>query len=105
MVDFCVFGRHENVEELLGLARKRQKLIEQLKPVTVTWLESIKLSKAEMSQLQKPPQGMIRNYIWHFSHFILFLKIEYGRNSFELVYLHPSRFSVTKHSFVLFSIS
>ena len=44
MVDFCVFGRHENVEELLGLARKRQKLIEklieQLKPVTVT---SIKL--------------------------------------------------------------
>ena len=114
MVDFCVFGRHENVEELLGLARKRQKLIEQLKPVTVTcsfmqvtrsWLESIKLNKAEMSQLQKPLQGMIRNYIWHFSHFILFLKIEYGRHSFKLVYLHPSRFSVTKHSFVLFSIS
>ena len=26
MVDFCVFGRHENVEELLGLAHKRQKL-------------------------------------------------------------------------------
>ena len=55
-----------------------------------------------MSQLQKPLQGMIRNYIWHFSHFILFLKIEYGRHSFKLVYLHPSRFSVTKHSFVLF---
>ena len=58
-----------------------------------------------MSQLQKPLQGMIRNYIWHFSHFILFLKIEYGRHSFKLVYLHPSRFSVTKYSFVLFSIS
>ena len=41
MVDFCVFGRHENVEELLGLARKRQKLIEQLKPVTVTCIKLV----------------------------------------------------------------
>ena len=109
MVDFCVFGRHENVEELLGLARKREKLIEQLKPVTVTCIKLVvgwnPSNKAEMSQLQKLLQGMIRNYIWHFSHFILFLKIEYGRHSFKLVYLHPSRFSVTKHSFVLFSIS
>ena len=41
MVDFYVFGRHENVEELLGLARKRQKLIEQLKPVTVTCIKLV----------------------------------------------------------------